>query len=458
MKNTEYTARTELDVDAQELYAWHARPGAFERLAPPWQDLEVVRREGSITDGSVLEFKVKQGPFAMTWEAHHDQHVEGQQFRDVQRRGPFSHWAHVHRFEDLGPGRSALDDRVEYRLPLGPLGKLFGGWATRRFLDQMFDFRHRRTMDDVMRHKTYADRPRQKVAITGASGLVGTALSSFLTTGGHEVLPVVRRDAREGQIFWKPSDGEIDAAGFEGLDAVVHLAGENIAGRRWNEEHKQRVMESRRQGTRLLCEALAGLERKPRVLLSTSAIGIYGDRGDEVLTEDSAHGDLFLSEVCEAWEEETAAAEAAGIRVVHLRIGLVMTAKGGVLGQVLTLFKLGGGGKLGSGDQYMSWVALDDVVGAIQHALFDEEMRGPVNVVGPAPVTNAAWTKTLGKVLGRPTIAPAPAFALRAALGRQMADELLLASQRVLPKRLEEAGFQFSYPTLESAFRHTLGK
>ena len=239
---------------------------------------------------------------------------------------------------------------------------------------------------------------------------------------------------------------------------MIHLAGENVAGKRWNAAHKKRVLESRRQGTRLLAETLAGLERKPRVLLSASAVGIYGDRGDEVLTEDSSHGDLFLTEVCEAWEEETRAAEAAGIRVVHLRIGLVMTAKGGVLGQVLLLFKAGGGGKLGSGDQYMSWIALDDVVGAIHHALFDEEMSGPVNVVGPAPVTNAVWTKTLGKVLGRPTIAPAPAFALRAALGRQMADEILLAGQRVLPKRLEEAGFQFSYPTLESSLRHTLGR
>ncbi len=458
MKSSEYVARTELDVSAEDLYGWHARPGAFERLAPPWQNLEVVRQEGGISDGSVLEFKVKQGPIAMTWEAHHDQHVEGRQFRDVQHRGPFSHWAHVHKFEDLGGGRSALDDRVEYRLPMGPLGKLFGGWATRRFLDQMFDFRHRRTMDDVMRHKKYEDRPRQRVAITGSTGLVGTALSSFLTTGGHDVLPVVRRDAQEGQIYWRPSESEIDAAGFEGLDAVVHLAGENVAGKRWSAAQKARVMESRRQGTRLLSEALAGLERKPRVLLSASAVGIYGDRGEDLLTEDSELGDLFLSDVCKAWEEETKAAEAAGIRVVHLRIGLVMTAKGGVLGKVLMLFKLGGGGKLGSGKQYMSWVALDDVVGAIHHALFDEEMRGPVNVVGPAPVTNAVWTKTLGKVLGRPTFAPAPAFALRAALGRQMADEVLLAGQRVLPKRLEEAGFSFSYPTLESSLRHTLGK
>ncbi len=296
-----------------------------------------------------------------------------------------------------------------------------------------------------------------RIAVTGASGMVGSALTPFLTTGGHEVLRLVRREPGAGEIGWNPAEGRLEAADLEGLDAVVHLAGENIASGRWTSRQKQKIRESRVQGTRLLAETLARLERPPKVLVSASAIGFYGDRGDEVLDEQSSPGDNFLASVAKEWEDATSPASEAGIRVVCTRFGVILSPKGGALAKMLTPFRLGAGGNVGSGKQYWSWIALDDVVGAVHHALMTEELRGPVNVVAPEPLTNAEFTKVLGKVLHRPTILPVPAPAARLALG-QMADELLLASARVEPARLRESGYEYRYPELEQALRHLLGR
>lgn len=299
-----------------------------------------------------------------------------------------------------------------------------------------------------------------KVLISGSTGLVGSELCSALTTGGHEVGRLVRESprSRQAEITWQPAKGEIDLKGLEGFDGVVHLAGENIASGRWTEAVKQRIRDSRAQGTRFLCESLARLERKPRVLVCASAIGFYGNRGDEVLDEASMPGsDMFLVDVCRQWEAACEPARAAGIRVVNLRLGVVLSPKGGALEKMLLPFKLGGGGVIGDGQQWMSWIALDDAAGAIQHCLATESVTGPVNAVSPNPVTNYEYTKTLGKVLGRPTVLPMPAFVARLAFGR-MADELLLASARVMPRELTASGYQFRQPELEPALRHLLGK
>jgi uncharacterized protein (TIGR01777 family) len=298
-----------------------------------------------------------------------------------------------------------------------------------------------------------------KVLVTGASGLVGSALVPFLTTAGHQVIRLVRSQPRPGagEVRWDPAGGNTDTAGFEGADAVVHLAGENIAKGRWTPEQKARIRDSRVTGTRVLCEVLARLSHPPKVLVSASAIGYYGDRGAEVLQEESAPGAGFLPEVCRAWEEATTPAVQKGIRVVPVRFGLVLSPAGGALAKMLAPFKLGVGGVIGSGEQYMSWVTLDDVVGAIAHTLVTEELRGPVNVVAPQAVTNQDFTKTLGRVLGRPTLLPLPTFAARLAFG-EMADALLLASARVEPKRLLATGYQFRHTDLESALRYLLGK
>ena len=302
-----------------------------------------------------------------------------------------------------------------------------------------------------------------KVIITGATGLVGSALVRSLLADGHEETRLVRGGAQSfrapgtAAVHWDPERGEIDAKELEGHDAAVHLAGEPIAEGRWDEAKKRRVMESRAKGTRLLAETLAGLSAKPRVLVSASATGFYGDRGDEVLREESASGDDFVSEVCREWEKGTLAASQAGIRVAHLRIGLVLSAEGGALPKMLTPFKLGVGGKLGSGRQYVSWITLEDLVRVIRRAVDDESIRGPVNAVAPAPVTNEEFTKAIGRALGRPTFMAVPAFAVRLAFG-EVADELLLASTRAEPARLREAGFEFKHPEIGEAMRSVLGK
>jgi uncharacterized protein (TIGR01777 family) len=454
-----YFKRSELDVSADELFAWHARPGAFERLGPPWERLEIVSRSGTIQDGDRLVFHVKQGPLKLLWVARHEGYVPGRQFRDVMERGPFSRWAHTHRFVPLDSGGCALEDEVEYALPMGAAGELVAGWFVRRIVERMFEVRHRRTIQDMSRHQKYAGRERLKVAITGASGLVGRALVPFLTTGGHTVHPLVRRDTGDAAaIRWAPDKAEIEGERLAGLDAVVHLAGENIGGKRWTPEFMREVKESRVKGTRLIAQALANLpsSQRPRVLVSASAVGFYGDRGEEAVTEHSGPGKGFLAEVCQAWEEAAEPARQAGVRVVHPRIGLVLSGTGGALEKMLTLFRLGAGGRLGSGAQYMSWIVLDDLVYALHHLLW-EPLEGPVNAVSPKPVTNTQFTKVLGEVLGRPTILPAPAFALKLAMGAQMAEELLLSSQRVLPTRLEASGFTFDYAELGAALRHVLG-
>ncbi len=292
------------------------------------------------------------------------------------------------------------------------------------------------------------------VLVSGASGFIGSHLLPVLAGAGAQGQSLVRRPARnDSEVSWDPS-GAIDASRFEGLDAVVHLAGEPITGR-WIASKKQRILQSRKQDTAQLAASLAQCRQKPRVLLCASAIGYYGDRGDELLHEESASGSDFLSEVGRAWEAATVPAAQAGIRVVNLRIGIVLSPRGGALKQMLPPFKLGLGGRLGSGRQYMSWIALDDVLGAIRHALRTDSLRGPVNAVAPNPVTNAEFTRTLGQVLHRPTIFPVPAFAVRLLFG-EMGQALLLTSQRVEPARLLAAGFSFKHPELKGALEAVL--
>ncbi|HVF51113.1 MAG TPA: TIGR01777 family oxidoreductase [Pyrinomonadaceae bacterium] len=302
-----------------------------------------------------------------------------------------------------------------------------------------------------------------KIIVTGATGLVGSALIPALLAGGHQVTRLVRSETRPAarggitDVQWNPADATIDAGALEGHDAAVHLAGENIA-ERWTEEKKRRLLESREKGTRLLSETLARLEHRPRVLVCASAVGFYGaERGDELLTEASTAGKDFLAEICLKWEAAADAARASGMRVVHLRIGIVLSGEGGALGKMLTPFKMGVGGRIGSGKQWMSWVAIDDVVGIIKHALRDEQMSGAVNTVAPAPVTNSEFTSTLGDVLGRPTIFPVPAFAVRLMFG-EMGEALLLSGTRVEPARLRAAGYNFAYTNLADALRHVLKK
>ena len=462
MGTERFEKRTRLPHSADAVYRWHMRPGAFERLTPPWESVSVVEQPaGGIAEGARVTLLNRVGPLALPWVALHEAFVEGRQFRDVQEKGPFAAWRHTHRFEPSPDGGSELVDDIEYRLPLGPLGQLFGGAFVRSKLERMFRYRHAVTIRDLRAHARTEESPTMKILMGGASGLVGRAAAAFLTTGGHEVVRLVRpkSDAADGPTArWDPKAGEIEPGALDGIDAVIHLSGENLAAGRWTDARKRRILDSRVVTTRLLAEAMARQAQPPKVWVCASAVGYYGDNGDQVLTEASRKGEGFLADVCEAWEESTRPAVDAGVRVVHARFGVILSPDGGALGKMLPIFKVGGGGPLGGGEQYMSWIALDDVVGALHHALLTEGLEGAVNVTAPNPVPNQTFAETLGKVLGRPAVVPAPAFALRLALGKEMAEETLLASTRAYPKKLEDTGYAFRHPDLEGALRHVLGK
>ena len=451
-----YARSSTVPVAAGELFAWHRRPGAFERLAPPWQPVVVEERRGPpLEPGSRVTVRTRVGPFPARWVAVHGAVEPGRSFVDEQVSGPFRSWVHRHRFEPRGEGASELRDELDFELPFGPLGAPGGAYA-RREIDRLFAYRHRVTVRDLTWHRQYGGR-QMRIGVTGATGLVGSALLPFLQGGGHDVVGLRRGAAGGGDgPRWDPATGRVDAPGAP-LDAVVHLAGENIAGGRWNAARKARIRDSRVDGTGALCRGLAALDPPPATLVAASAVGFYGDRGDERLDESSPAGTGFLADVCQQWEAAAAPARDAGIRVVHLRIGIVLTPAGGALGQMLLPFKLGAGGVIGSGRQFMSWIALDDLIATVLHALSTDGLAGPVNAVAPNPVTNAEFTKTLGRVLRRPTILPMPAFGARLAFG-EMADHLLLGGARIEPSRLRETGFDFGYPDLEGALRHLLGR
>ena len=295
------------------------------------------------------------------------------------------------------------------------------------------------------------------VLVTGAHGLIGTALLPGLRADGHRVVRLVRGEPEgSDDVRWDPAAGTIDAAGLEGVDAVVHLAGAGIGDKKWTPERKQLILESRTQGTDLLARTLAGLDRPPQVLLSGSAVGYYGNRGAEELTEAAAPGDDFPARVCVAWEAATVPAEEAGIRVVHLRTGIVLSAHGGALQRMLLPFKLGLGGRIGSGDQYMSWIAIDDHVAALRHLLTADTVRGPVNLTAPNPSTNVEFTRALGAAVHRPTLLPTPLLPLKAVYGGELVDSLLVHGQRALPRALEQSGYEFGFPQLDDALRAVL--
>ncbi|MBI3407561.1 MAG: TIGR01777 family protein [Planctomycetes bacterium] len=453
-----FGCRSRFPVPVKELFDWHGRPGAFNRLNAPFDRFEVLQPSQGITNGTRTVIRAPVfGPFRRRWVAEHFDYVEGRQFNDRQIEGPFVKFEQQHLFEPDGPAASILEDRIEYVLPLGVLGQLLGGRKVRRKLRRTFAYRHAVLGHDLALHAGRPDSEPWRILVSGASGLVGAALTAFLTTGGHEVVRLSRGTAYEGDLSWDAVAESGDLNVLEGFDAVIHLAGESIAKGRWSAAKKQRIRASRIETTRNLCEALAKLAVPPRVLVSASAVGYYGNRGDEVLDEESANGSDFLSGVCRDWEAAAAPARDKGIRVAHARFGVILSMAGGALAAMLTPFRMGAGGKIGNGRQYLSWIALDDVLGALYHVLYHDNISGPVNVVAPEPVTNYELTKTLGRVLRRPTVFPMPAFAARLAFG-EMADALLLISQRVKPKKLLESGFAFSFGDLTTALQHILGK
>lgn len=455
------TYRTELpDHTPETVFDWHERPGALERLTPPWADVEVVERSGGIRDGGTVSLRIRRGPTSFRWDLRHRNYEYGRQFRDEQVSGPMRHWLHTHRFQPNGRGGTIAEDEIDIDPPLGFAGAAVAPALVKSELGRLFRFRYRRLFTDLARHAEHARRPRLTVAITGASGMIGRNLRHFLTTGGHTVLALVRDSRKVGEdaIYWNPATGEIDRDGLARADAVVHLAGTSIAAGRWTDDRKRAIKQSRVRGTELIARTMAGLGADgPRTLVSMSAVGYYGDRGEEAISEGALPGKGFLAEVCRAWEGATKPAERAGIRVVTLRAGVALSPEGGALGQMLLPFKMGAGGRLGSGKQYLSWIDLDDLIAAIHHVLYTPSLSGPVNATAPHPVPNATFTSALGRVLGRPTVVPVPALAVKAAFG-ELGKEALLWGQRVVPKKLLDSGFGFFYEGVEESMRFQLGK
>jgi hypothetical protein len=448
--------RSVMPAAADEVFAYHARRGAFRRLAPPWQKLRVREESGDVTAGRVA-FDVWFGPLKRHWVAEMGGAVPGSQFVDRQVEGPFAAWEHVHRFVPIDGEKSELIDHIEYRLPAGGLADAVGEGPAGKSLSRLFRFRHKRTRLDLERHALWADRPRLTVAIAGASGLVGSHLTDYLSTAGHTVIRLVRRkDAGPGEIPWDPSTGALHHEALEGVDAVVNLSGVNLAGL-WTPARKRAILDSRVKATRTLADAIARMQRPPAVFVSASAVGAYGSRGGEAVTEQTGRGEGFLADVCRAWEEAAEPVRSAGVRLVHPRFGLIVSASGGAFAAMLPAFKAGLGTRLGSGDQYWAWVDLDDVLAALEWMLHDEGLEGPVNVCVPEPLTNREVTRALGAALHRPAWLAAPGFVVRrATLG--MGEEMLLASQRAMPARLQERGFRFEFPALAGALRYELGR
>jgi uncharacterized protein (TIGR01777 family) len=452
---TVFEARTEMPVSARRLHAWHARDGAFERLQPPWENVRVVARDGGIRDGALVRVRTPIGPFSSEWLIRHEGYEEGSGFCDVMVKGPFARWRHEHRFRPLSETTSLLCDRIEYKLPLGACGRVFGGSFVRQKLKKLFSFRHATTQHDLGIFNEQSDLRRMKILISGASGLVGSALAPFLTTQGHEVVRL-GRSARDGCVQWDPAAGTIDESALAGVDAVVHLAGANVGSGRWTASRKKEILESRVVPTRFLVDVCGRMPKPPSVFVSASASGFYGNTGEREIDEDEPAGTGFLADVCRQWEAEAMRAADFGMRAICLRTGVVLTPKGGALAKLLPVFRVGLGGPAGNGRQWMSWIAIDDLLAVILHVVSNSAWTGPVNVVSPNPVQNAEFSTVLGKVLGRPSAVAVPSLALKAMFG-QMARETILASACLRPRRLIDSGFQFQFETIEPALRHLLG-
>ena len=444
------------------VFAWHTRPGAFERLTPSWLTMRLAAPPAAHPDDAELTIAVARGPVRFDWRLRRRDLAEGRRFTEEQVAGPFQRWVHTRHFEPDGAGGTRVLNEIDFEPPAGGAGTGLAAPTVLAELERVCAFRAARTTHDLALHERWTAQPWLTVAITGASGLLGTALRAFLASGGHRVVALVRdreRAAAADSIYWNPEGEEIAPDALVGIDAVVHLAAETLVQLpRWTADKKRRILESRVRGTALIARAVATAhQRGPRVLVSMSGAGYYGDRGEELLTEESRGGKGFLADVCKAWEESTRRARGAGVRVVNLRAGPVMSPAGGMLEKVLIPFRMGICGRVGSGRQYVPWINIDDMMGVFLQALMDARLDGPVNACAPNPVTNATFADILGRVLGRPTLVPVPTLVVKAGLG-EMGVETLLASQRARPARLLGAGYAFLIEGLEESLRFQLGR
>ena len=453
-----YEYETHTDSPRPEVFDWFERKGSFRRLMPPWEVAEEVRADETLEDGAQRIFRFPMGPIKMTWVAEHLGYQPPEKFEDIMKKGPFRSWHHVHRFIEKDGG-TVVHDEVDYKLPMGVLGRIFGSRNVRNRLNRMFRARENRLIRDLERHSDFKHLDRKRILLAGASGLIGKQLAAFLDTGGHEIWRLVRRTpvANQNEIEWNPSKGTIDDSAIEGFDIVIHLGGAGIGDRRWTKSRMVLIEKSRTESTGLLARTLASLKQKPEVFLVASAIGWYGNRGDEILDEQSEAGTGFLPETCLAWEASADPARQAGIRTIHARTGVVLDASGGALEKMLLPAKMGAGGPIGFGRQWFSWISMDDQIYALHHLVMSPNTEGAYNITSPEPLQQKNFAKALGRVLRRPAFMPTPPLAIWFLYGK-MGVALTTESQRVMPTRLTEEGYRFQHQDAESALRDALGK
>ncbi len=451
-----YTKKTTINVPVEQLFAWHARNEAILRLTPPWTPLKLISRKGhGIDKGVQVRFQMSLFKIPMIWEAEHIDYQENVLFKDHQTKGPFGKWVHTHLFHAQGKNYSIMEDRVAFKLPLSFLSLPFYGHAKKQ-LARVFDYRHRVLKHDL-EHR--ADKvKKQRIMISGASGTIGSILVPFLRTCGHEVIRLVRNQSNlaDDELYWDPYKNILDMEKAGPIDGVINLNGVDISRGRWTDKQKRLIIDSRVIPTTFLTEKISEMEKPPSVFISSSAIGLYGDGKDRVLTENEEKGDSFISSVCDQWEAASLKAEAAGIRTVQLRIGVVLTPAGGALARMMLPFSLGLGTRLSHGNQYMSWISMDDALGGILHVLENRAIKGPVNLTAPHPVTNKEFARSLGRVFSRPAFFVIPRW-LAMGLWGTMGKETLLTSARVVPEKLVKSGFVFEHNDLAPALKDMLG-
>lgn len=457
-----FTHKKQYEASKQELWNWYNSPGAFRRIMPEWEGIKPVQ-VGSLKDGEETIFKVSIGPIKRKWIARHHSVVENETFSDRMMKGPFGKWNHQHSFVGSG-NNTEIQDTIDWKLPL----HILTGWTAAITviprMNQMFRYRSEKVANDLTQIKKTRDLPRQRVLVSGSTGMIGLQLCAFLEAAGHEVHRLLRIDSKlpadinsENVIRWNDKTGDVIKGDMNGFDSVIHLAGAGIGDKRWSPKRKDIIRNSRVIPTTNLSKILAGLDQPPKAFLSGSAIGYYGDQGTTLVDESSSKGDGFLSNICSEWEQASSVAEEAGIRVSHLRSGIVISPLGGALAKLLLPTKMGGGGPVGGGRQIQSWISLDDEIYAIHHLMMQDTSQGAYNLTSPNSVSQKVFAKKLGRVLRRPAFMPLPKFALQLMFG-EMGKVLIIEGQDVKPTRLQESGFVFTYSDLENCLRNCLGR
>lgn len=449
-----------LPVSVEEAFAWHERPGALERMLPYWDHIEVLERHGSIFNNDTLDLKLKMGLLSFFVSLKHQNYIQNEQFEDIQVKGPFSHWKHTHTFQKSGDKKSKLTDRIEFDLPVKLFSQFLSSTIVEEKLDKLFAYRHRTLINDLFLHSRYSQK-KLKILITGGSGFVGKELIPFLKAGGHTVIRLSRsvdKAFEKDCVVWNEKSSHVQNAELlDNLDAVVHLAGENIAAKKWSEERKRQLIASRVDFTKHLCHMLKNLPHPPKVLVAASGIGIFGSRDyDDILTEESKPGDGFLAKLAREWESASNELRSSGTRVVNLRFGAIISPAGGVLQKLLTPFKLYAGGPIGSGKQMMPWISMVDALGLILFSLTNNNVTEAVNAVSPNALTNEQFSEILAQTLNRPNALRIPELVVEALFG-EMGRELMLSGQHAKPSKALKLGYEFLHSHLHDALTYYLG-